>query len=76
MTKKRQKQVTLLNLAKNYFCDKVTAAGPEERDVPLAAIKNLTLEVWKHRDEEPKRKQQKNDAGIPAISTAGTRPVA
>lgn len=53
------------------YCDRLAhAAGPQEKDVPLAAIKELTISCFSKRLEEaPKKVEESRECPMPTPST-------
>lgn len=62
----------LLDSRIRLYCDRVThAAGPQEKDVPLAAIKELTILCYaKKVEEEPKEKTESRECPMPTATPA------
>lgn len=55
---KKTKTRYLIEKRKKVYCDRIIAAGPEEQEVPLEAIKSLKIKGYKDRKlEESKHKQ-------------------
>lgn len=47
----------LIEANKKLYCDRMIGPCPEEREVPLVAMKKLTIESFKYRTPEPNRCQ-------------------
>jgi len=50
ITKSDTKRSYLLDPKTPVYCDEIDAAGPQEKTVRLAAVKNLTIEGYTYRD--------------------------
>ncbi|GEM_PF-1836805 len=48
----------LIEKRKKIYCDRVTASGPEEQEVPLKAIKSLKIMGFNDRDVEKSKNKQ------------------
>lgn len=56
--KTRTKHEYLIEVNRKLICDEVNDAGPIEKEVPFNAIKKLTLDGWKFREDQ---KDDKNN---------------
>ncbi len=50
ITKSNTKSSYLLERKTPIYCDEIDAAGPQEKTIPLAALKTLTIEGYTYRD--------------------------
>lgn len=57
---KKTEQHYLIDLGRKLTCDQINQAGPIEKDVPLKAIKKLTIQGYRSRDESDNDKKCKN----------------
>jgi len=58
----------LLEAKTPIYCDAVDAAGPQEKTVPLAAVKTLTIEGYTYRDTSKDKKKKCDPNGCPPCS--------
>lgn len=60
--KARTKNSYLIETTRKLICDEINEAGPIEKEVPFNAIKKLTLEGWKFREDlKEDEKENKSD---------------
>ena len=59
ITKSNTKSYYLLERKTPIYCDQIDTAGPQEKIIPLAALKTLTIEGYTYRDTS---KDQKNNS--------------
>jgi hypothetical protein len=56
-TKSNTKNFYLLERKTPIYCDEIDAAGPQEKTIPLAALKTLTIEGYTYRDTSKEKKE-------------------
>lgn len=57
ITKSNTKSSYLLERKTPIYCDEIDAAGPQEKIIPLAALKTLTIEGYTYRDTSKTKKE-------------------
>ena len=57
ITKSNTKDSYLLERKTPVYCDGVDAAGPQEKTIPLVALKTLTIEGYTYRDTSKENKE-------------------
>jgi len=59
----------LIKKTKKIYCDRISAAGPEELEVPLQAVKSLKIKGYEDRElQESKRRQREEREVIKKLS--------
>ena len=46
---------------KKIYCDRISAAGPAEQEVPLEAVKSLKIKGYKDRELEETEKRREEE---------------
>jgi hypothetical protein len=64
----------LIEARKKLYCDRIIGPCPEEREVPLAAMKKLVIEGYKYR--EPEQDNRCRPTAAQPVETPAIRPVA
>lgn len=64
-TKSNTKTSYLLEPKTPIYCDAIDSAGPQEKTVPLSAIKTLIIEGYTYRDTSADKKKQCKPNGCP-----------
>lgn len=57
ITKSNTKNSYLLERKTPIYCDGIDAAGPQEKIIPLSALKTLTIEGYTYRDTSKEKKE-------------------
>lgn len=68
-TKSDTKTAYLLEAKTPIYCDAVDSAGPQEKTVPLSAMKTLTIDGYTYRDTSSDKKKQCKSDSCPPCST-------
>ncbi len=65
ITKSGTKSSYLLEAKTPIYCDAIDPAGPQEKTVPLSAVKTLTIEGYTYRDTSKDKNKKCDASGCP-----------
>jgi hypothetical protein len=70
ITKSDTKTSYLLEVKTPVYCDAIDSAGPQEKTVPLSAVKTLTIEGYSYRDTSKDANKKCKPNGCPPCKTS------